>query len=285
MARILGSLIGELRGKVGGAVYSRNRAGAYMRAYAKPVDPRSTAQLGARNAFGASSSAYHSMSDTQKSAWSAFANQFFNPLSGTNTGQFSGQNAFNSLINVQRQGLLNAGIAQMETNVPAINVEELSYAIQFDPPNQGISSILNAGGTAYYNLNIVGASLTQAGLLDISFSSGGSSTPGPFDKEFGSALTSSTGQTVGISVYMSSITKQFHDYKTTDTLVKLIQTGPISFSGGTSAQVLNIGAQRVTLFNTLKNTPKTGDAVRLSAYFVDLFGQQIKFDEKDILIY
>jgi len=100
MARILGGgLFGEMRGKLGSLVFARNRAGAYARGYAKPVDPATIAQLSARNAFGTASSNYHSLSDTNKALWANFATNVFNPKTGTQ-GVPSGFNAFVSLLTV-----------------------------------------------------------------------------------------------------------------------------------------------------------------------------------------
>jgi len=98
MARIIGgSPLGEVRGKVGGLVYSANRAGQYIRAYRIPVNPRTLAQDRARSAFGTASGTYHHLSGSEKSSWQAFASGVYSPKIGINVGQFSGFNAYTSL--------------------------------------------------------------------------------------------------------------------------------------------------------------------------------------------
>lgn len=65
----------DARGKVGGAVYSRNRSGAYVRTYVKPTNPRTPAQVTARNRFSFVSSSYRELTDQERAAWAYAASQ------------------------------------------------------------------------------------------------------------------------------------------------------------------------------------------------------------------
>lgn len=98
MARILGNPFGELRGKAGGSVFSRNRAGQFMRVYVKPAQANSTSQATARGIFGAASQAYVPLTLATKGSWGSFATSVYNPLKKTNVGQFTGQQAFIGII-------------------------------------------------------------------------------------------------------------------------------------------------------------------------------------------
>jgi hypothetical protein len=62
MARVLGNPMGELRGKLAGSVYSRNRAGQFVRGYVHPAQANSQAQLDARASFGAASQTWKTQS-------------------------------------------------------------------------------------------------------------------------------------------------------------------------------------------------------------------------------
>ena len=71
MAKIKYSAIGitNMSGKSGGSVFAFNRAGAYVRRWAKPTNPKTDIQTATRQAFGALSRAYGALTDAQVSAW------------------------------------------------------------------------------------------------------------------------------------------------------------------------------------------------------------------------
>lgn len=62
-------IVSEIRGKMGGGVFSRNKGGAYVRQFVKPVNPNSTAQAAVRALFGTLQSAWRDLTQEQKDAW------------------------------------------------------------------------------------------------------------------------------------------------------------------------------------------------------------------------
>ncbi|MFA5386714.1 MAG: hypothetical protein WC297_03555 [Candidatus Paceibacterota bacterium] len=64
-----GAIVTEGRGKIGGHVASKNRAGAYFRTKVTPVNPQSISQLGSRNRFSEQSQAWRGLTDAQRDAW------------------------------------------------------------------------------------------------------------------------------------------------------------------------------------------------------------------------
>lgn len=60
------AVVGDARGKQGGLVFSRNSAGAYVRAKVTPVNPRTDLQSGVRLLFGSISSQWKSLSTGAK---------------------------------------------------------------------------------------------------------------------------------------------------------------------------------------------------------------------------
>lgn len=56
----------EIRGKIGGKVYSRNGAGAYVRKYVKPVNKNSSGQQEARNNFSSISGAFRTLTEGER---------------------------------------------------------------------------------------------------------------------------------------------------------------------------------------------------------------------------
>jgi len=69
MAKIIFLDGSEIRGKVGGKVYSRNASGAFVRQYVKPINANTALQQGVRNNFSSLSSAYRNLSDANRSTY------------------------------------------------------------------------------------------------------------------------------------------------------------------------------------------------------------------------
>lgn len=144
MARILGGgLFGEMRGKLGSIVFARNRGGAYSRSYAKPIDPKTIAQLSARNAFGSASSNYHSLDPSTKSLWQNFANSVFNPKSGK-FGVPSGFNAFVSLLNVVNN--VKIATTTLEVNGTPAPATDRDFVFSGTPPSFALEANFQNGG-------------------------------------------------------------------------------------------------------------------------------------------
>lgn len=59
----------DARGKIGGHVASKNRAGSYFRTKVTPVNPQTDAQQLVRGRFGARSAAWRGLTDEQRQSW------------------------------------------------------------------------------------------------------------------------------------------------------------------------------------------------------------------------
>lgn len=66
-----GAIIVDGRGKIGGHVASKNRAGSYLRTKVTPVNPQTSSQLAVRNRFTGLSQAWRGLSQVQRDAWNA----------------------------------------------------------------------------------------------------------------------------------------------------------------------------------------------------------------------
>lgn len=69
MAKIIFLDGSEIRGKVGGKVYSRNASGAFVRQYVKPVNANTSLQQAVRNNFASLSGAYRDLSDANRATY------------------------------------------------------------------------------------------------------------------------------------------------------------------------------------------------------------------------
>lgn len=71
-----GALVVDGRGKIGGHVASKNRAGAYLRTKVTPVNPQTTFQSAVRSIFTALSQAWRALTQAQRNAWDSAVSNF-----------------------------------------------------------------------------------------------------------------------------------------------------------------------------------------------------------------
>lgn len=95
MAKVVnGAIVTEIRGKIQGSVFSRNRAGKYIQAQPRKVNKRTSSELNARNIFATFSSKWGALTEDQRTTWiiaaeCTAADENFSSLKG-----LSGQNLY-----------------------------------------------------------------------------------------------------------------------------------------------------------------------------------------------
>jgi hypothetical protein len=113
-----GSIVSDGRGKIGGHVMSKNRAGSYLRTKVTPVNPATASQTTVRTALGTLSVAWRGLLAAQRLQWNAAVSQF------------AGTDIFGDIRNPSGQNLyvkLNANLANV--NTAAISVPPLPIAV------------------------------------------------------------------------------------------------------------------------------------------------------------
>jgi len=109
MAKIIFLDGSEIRGKVGGKVYSRNASGAFVRSYVKPVNANTTLQQAVRNNFASLSAAYRGLSDAARATYEAMKTFYKTTDSVGNVVTPTAPQLFNRLNGVLIQnGILNS---------------------------------------------------------------------------------------------------------------------------------------------------------------------------------
>lgn len=197
MARIVGgSIFGDIRGKLGGSVFSKNRAGAYIRAYTVPVNPRTPAQDRARARFGAASALYHSLAAAVKAQWGAFAETVFSPKIGVNVGQFSGFNAYTSLRAIVENGnSINQTYVETVDAAPPLTPFTFENFVMPDiPPVFQIEPAMKTSNPSFQaTIALASARVAENGSHEVEFSLNGLPPVGadplgfldPNDQQFG----------------------------------------------------------------------------------------------------
>jgi len=74
----LSALVSDVRGKVGGSVFSRNGGGSYVKTFKKPINPASAKQSAIRGYFATMMTEYRALTAQQINAWASAAYQFPN---------------------------------------------------------------------------------------------------------------------------------------------------------------------------------------------------------------
>lgn len=130
MAKVLfTAIVADMRNKLNGTVFSKNRYGAYTRTKVTPVNPQSTAQQLVRGRFGARSAAWRGLTETQRQSWIDGAAGF--PVFDIfgNAKVLSGQ----ALYNKFNLNLAQAGQAAITTCPAAVAIPSLvSMALSAD---------------------------------------------------------------------------------------------------------------------------------------------------------
>lgn len=103
MAKILLADGSEIRGKIGGKVYSRNASGAFVRKYVKPINANTAKQQSVRNSFASLSSAYRGLTDAERSTYEAMRQFYKRQDSIGNTVTPTAPQLFNRLNGVLLQ--------------------------------------------------------------------------------------------------------------------------------------------------------------------------------------
>jgi len=201
MAKILGFTYGELRGKIGGTVYSRNKAGAYARAKVTPVNPQTVQQQTARYRFGNMSILYQALTTAAKDCWQVFASTHFNPLKGNSTGIYSGGNAFVALRQSAGQGNARYDDISGTQGVGGLTFTQIAYVEALEPPDAPVSATMKDSDGVGREFNIQNIVITNAGDLtfNLSFPTGATNPTATIN-----SFTDITDQKFGIGFYISN---------------------------------------------------------------------------------
>lgn len=122
MAKILfTAFLADMRNKVNGTVFSKNRYGAYARTKVTPVNPQTTSQQAARSRLSTASQAWRGLTEEQRQSWIDAAPNFpFSDIFG-NSKILSGQALYVKLnSNLALVGASSINSAPLPESLPAV---------------------------------------------------------------------------------------------------------------------------------------------------------------------
>ena len=146
MAKILfGQMIAEARGKVGGLVFSRNRAGSYMRTKVTPTNPQTAKQTGVRTFFTTVAQTWRGLTAAQRLQWEDAVENFKSSnifgLIKTLSGAQLHQKLNVNLLNIS-QAQISA--PPVPTAVPAITALSMTADVSDNKITLTFSPAINA---------------------------------------------------------------------------------------------------------------------------------------------
>lgn len=128
MAKIkFGMMMTDARGKLGGQVFSKNRAGAFVRTKVTPANPRSAAQMQSRSFLSTLSIGWNGLTDAQRASWNGAVEAWQKTNIFGDLVKPTGKNLFTALNkNLLQCGksVINTAPAKME--LPAIAISSVT---------------------------------------------------------------------------------------------------------------------------------------------------------------
>lgn len=124
LIKMSGIGITEISGKLGGNVFSRTKGGAVIRNRVVGSNPQTIAQQNVRAIFGAISSAWRSLSVTQREAWNAITSDYPYQNRLGETKLLSGKALFQKLNNnlvYAGESILESPLAPQGVNAPVLS--------------------------------------------------------------------------------------------------------------------------------------------------------------------
>ena len=279
MARVINSLIGELRGKLGGTVYSRNAAGPIVRAKSKPTNPNTGAQQAARLSFRTAGKAYQTLTQSLQGGWNTFAKNVYNPFKKKNSGQFTASQAYAGICaqvaNANKHvGAFTCQLYGGTTVITGITCANLTGVIT--PPLVSVAPNIVDTASVAASYKVRGIYMSAANIvtvdLDVQGMAGVAMTAGDFKDN--------KGNPYGFSVYISSPVN-FQGARPSSQYHSLL-----AFSGiptKTPGPVVGCHGFRITLdasafMSVHKNLPTAGQIFMLSLVLIAANGTATKVD-------
>lgn len=117
----------DMRNKLNGSVYSKNRAGSYVRTKVTPVNPQTVAQQNVRNRLATMSQAWRALAESERQSWIDAAVNFpYTDIFG-NSKTLSGFQLFVKLnVNLAITGTAQINSAPTPTEIPALAISALA---------------------------------------------------------------------------------------------------------------------------------------------------------------
>jgi hypothetical protein len=159
-----GNIIVDMRGKINGNVYSKNKSGNYVRTRVKPSNPKSSAQMEVRESFTELSQAWRALSATERQSWLTGVENFKRINRVADAINLSGNSLFVSL----NKNLADVGVAQIDVCPAPAEVAAISVSTAVaDNSSQSLVITLGAAVPANTAVKVFASATVSAGVNSI----------------------------------------------------------------------------------------------------------------------
>lgn len=143
MAKVkFGMFMTDARGKVGGQVFSKNRAGAYVRTKVTPSNPRTPSQMFGRSILGSLSGSWSGLTDTQRRAWNSAVEDWMKTDIFGDSRKPTGKNLFTGLNKeIEQSGGTRILLPPEKQIIPELGALDPNIDISTDMVNLGVGVI------------------------------------------------------------------------------------------------------------------------------------------------
>lgn len=169
-----GAIVVDGRGKIGGHVMSKNRAGSYMRTKVTPSNPQTSYQSGVRNVFATLSAAWRSLTALAIAAWNSAVGDYKNTNIFGDVKHPSGFNLYQKLNNNLSQiGIAAIPLPLTPVAVPiittgvltAVHAGTIEVSFTTDPLVVASKIIISATTAQSIGKSFVKSEFRQIGIL------------------------------------------------------------------------------------------------------------------------
>jgi hypothetical protein len=244
-----------------------------VRGYVHPAQANSQAQLDARASFGSSSQLWRTLNSVDKQSYNNFAIAVYNPLTKTNTGQFTGQQSFialNQSAQTSQTKTIPGDFSLTAGGTPLAKTDIAFQALATAPANSVQPTVPANGSGLPIPLTVACGTLTSAGIMDLQLNFGitgaGIAT---------GDLRDGNGKPIAIGVYCSD-TVPFSGATPKNKWNKFLGNTPIpNFTTNLTAGLLTLyweGGGNV--WQNFKSAPQAGEWVMLTFIVIGADGTQ-----------
>jgi hypothetical protein len=159
-----GNVVVDMKGKISGNVYAKNKGGAYSRVRVIPANPKSVDQEAVRANFTSLSQAWRGLSQTNRDSWYQASINFPRKNRIGDVHNLSG----NALYNALNRNLFDVGLSAIATAPTPASVGTVSIAsVASDNSAQTVIITLDAVVPANTKLKIFASATLSAGINSV----------------------------------------------------------------------------------------------------------------------
>jgi hypothetical protein len=270
MARLIANPFGEMSGKLGGIVFTKNKAGQIARVYQKGCTSQSANQTATRSQFNGIAKNWKNLVYPVPNNWSNFALNYYSPLKRTNHGQYSAYQSFvacqNAYLNSNKW--LTTVVITMDGALGVLGQTQLPCLISTIPEECSIQPALYDGTQPVKSLSMPTVSLTGAGVLTALIRW----IPAPQTGLTQASFLDPQQLPIVFTFYMSEVISNIHNFVRHPLKSIIASTGNMT-----------ITTPNLLLFQS-KKFPYTGQIIQITACVMSTRGTQAIIGSKIITI-